>query len=158
MQSLSKKFVAGILIRVPKAFVKLCYSHTRSTSQGTFISLPPADGISQIIHCDFRTVITDYLKETEPEAVTQRRYPARFKRRRFYAAGVNDIWAQDQHDKWGKKFGLWFHLCLDPFPGKLLWLKVWWTNSNPRLITKYYLDACREHDGTSPTLTCPCFL
>lgn len=110
MQRLSKKSVAGILIRVPKAFVKLCYSHTRSTSQGTFISLPPADGIFQIIHCDFRTVITDYLKETEPEAVTQRRYPAQFKRRRFYAAGVNDIWAQDQHDKWGKKFGLWFHL------------------------------------------------
>lgn len=71
----------------------------------------------------------------------------RFKWRRFYAAGVNDIWAQDQHNKWGKKYGLWFHLNLDPFAGKFNWLKVWWTNSNPQLITKYYLDACRNIGG-----------
>ena len=30
----------------------------------------------------------------------------RFHRRKFHAAGVNDVWAQDQHDKWGPRFGL----------------------------------------------------
>lgn len=91
--------------------------------------------------------IAEYLKATEPAEVRARRKRNRFKRRRFYAVGVNDIWAQDQHDKWGGKFGLWLHCSLDPYTGWINWLKVWWTNSNPRLITKYYLDTCRNIGG-----------
>jgi hypothetical protein len=48
-----------------------------------------------------------------------------FKRRRFYAAGVNDIWAQDQHDKWGPRFGFWLHVSINPFTGYNNRLKVW---------------------------------
>ena len=47
----------------------------------------------------FREIVAAYLKQTEPEAVNARRY-RRFKRRCFWAAGVNDVWAIDQHDKW----------------------------------------------------------
>jgi len=49
------------------------------------------------------------------------------------------MWAIDQHDKW-KRFGLALHTGIDPFAGEILWMKVWWTNSNPKLITSYYLD------------------
>lgn len=87
-----------------------------------------------------------YLHETEPNAVKARRR-RRFKRRRFFAAGVNDIWAMDQHDKWGPRFGLWLHNGIDPFIGVNNWLKVWWTNKNPRLIAKYFLDYVRKYGG-----------
>ncbi|KAJ7728625.1 hypothetical protein B0H16DRAFT_1697380 [Mycena metata] len=68
----------------------------------------------------------------------------RLKRKRFWAAGVNDLWTVDQHDKWKYKFGLCLHSGLDPFIGRFLWEKDWWTNSNPRLILSYYLDAVEE--------------
>jgi hypothetical protein len=60
---------------------------------------------------------------------------------------VNEIWAQDQHDKW-KRFGLWLHNGIDPFIGYNLWMKVWWTNRNPKLITSYYIEAARKLGGT----------
>ncbi|KAJ6504737.1 hypothetical protein C8R47DRAFT_1038046 [Mycena vitilis] len=88
-------------------------------------------------------VVKMLLKEIEPLAVEQRR-GKKFHRKKFYAAGVNDCWAQDQHDKWGPRFGLWLHNGIDPFTGYNNWLNVWWTNKNPRLVVKYYLDACRS--------------
>ncbi|KAJ7116197.1 hypothetical protein C8R43DRAFT_1091258 [Mycena crocata] len=90
-----------------------------------------------------RRVITSYFAVYEPELVRQRR-ANRLRRKRFWAAGVNDLWAVDQHDKWKYKFGLALHSGLDPFIGRIQWLKIWWTNSNPRLILSYYLDAVEE--------------
>lgn len=87
-----------------------------------------------------------YLERTEPDAVKARRH-RRFKRRRFYAAGVSDVWCLDQHDKWGPRFGLWLHNCIDPFIGFNNWLKVWWTNKNPRLIASYYLETVQKYGG-----------
>ena len=81
----------------------------------------------------------------EPEEVAQRRRRG-FRRRHFWAAGVNDVWPQDQHDKWGR-FGLWLHAGLEAFSGEINWLKIWWTNKNPRLVAKYYLDTCRRIGG-----------
>lgn len=49
----------------------------------------------------------------------------------------------DQHDKW-KRLGLFFHVGLEPMSGKVLWLKVWRTNRNPKLILGYFLDAMEE--------------
>lgn len=87
---------------------------------------------------------------TEPEAVAFRKQK-RFRRKRFWAAGVMDILTFDQHDKW-KRFGLWLHLGLDPYCGRLAWLKVWWCNRNPRLIASYYIEAGRKVGGVSETL------
>ena len=86
-----------------------------------------------------------YLKLTEPEAVAFRKRKS-FKRKRFWAAGVMDIWTCDQHDKW-KRFGLWLHLGLDPYCGRIVWLKIWWSNCNPRLIAKYYIEAGCKNKG-----------
>jgi hypothetical protein len=94
----------------------------------------------------FREVISSLLKKVEPEEVVQRR------RRGFccrhFAAGVNNVWPQDQHDKWGR-FGLWMHAGIEAFSGEFNCLRIWWTNKNPRLITKYYLDTCRRIGGES---------
>jgi hypothetical protein len=64
-----------------------------------------------------------------------------------------ELITMDQHDKW-KRFGLWLHLGLDPFAGRIVWLKIWWNNRNPRLITSYYLEAARQEGGTVSGVTC----
>ncbi|KAG2345352.1 hypothetical protein BDR05DRAFT_975131 [Suillus weaverae] len=86
-----------------------------------------------------RELIAKLLKITEPTAV-EARHCGRLKRRHFWCVGVNDVWPQDQHNKW-LCFGLWLHISLDPFTGWINWLKVWWTNKNLRLIARYYLDS-----------------
>ncbi|KAF8574563.1 hypothetical protein K439DRAFT_1649746 [Ramaria rubella] len=53
-----------------------------------------------------------------------------FKRKVFFAAGLNHLWPMDQHDKW--KYG------------KILWLKIWWKNSNPHLICGWYLETMQN--------------
>ncbi|OAX40779.1 hypothetical protein K503DRAFT_855105 [Rhizopogon vinicolor AM-OR11-026] len=93
-----------------------------------------------------RELIAKLLKITEPTAVRVRRH-GRLIRRRFWYAGVNNVRPQDQHDK-----GLWLHISLDPFTGWIDWLKIWWTNRNPRLIARYYLDCCRKL-GAVPLIT-----
>ncbi|THU86892.1 hypothetical protein K435DRAFT_804750 [Dendrothele bispora CBS 962.96] len=55
----------------------------------------------------------------------------------FWAAGVNDVWCLDQHDKLNR-YGLALHICIDPSTGKFKWL------SNPRLIFGYYLDQVKD--------------
>jgi hypothetical protein len=90
--------------------------------------------------------VTEYFSIYEPELVKERRQN-RLRRKRFWAAGVNDILAVDQHDKWKYKFGLALHSGIDPFIGLIHWLKIWWTNSNPRLILSYELDRVEETKG-----------
>ncbi|KAJ7843631.1 hypothetical protein B0H14DRAFT_3139543 [Mycena olivaceomarginata] len=95
-----------------------------------------------------RNVVTEYFSIYEPALVKERRQN-RLRRKRFWAAGVNDILAVDQHDKWKYKFGLALHSGIDPFIGLIHWLKIWWTNSNPRLILSYELDRVEETKAMS---------
>ncbi|KAF9495951.1 hypothetical protein BDN71DRAFT_1482434 [Pleurotus eryngii] len=89
-----------------------------------------------------RSTLSAYFLEYEPELVQQRR-SQRFRRKRFWAAGIMDMLCCDQHDKW-KRFGLRLHNAVDLFIGKIHWIKIWHTNSNPMLITSYYLDDAKE--------------
>ncbi|KIM38531.1 hypothetical protein M413DRAFT_20009 [Hebeloma cylindrosporum] len=92
-----------------------------------------------------RHVVVRYFKRYEKELMRARK-SGRLRRRRFWAAGVNDILAVDQHDKW-KRFGFALHNGIDPFCGKIRWMKVWWTNSNPKLILSYYLEMIENTKG-----------
>jgi hypothetical protein len=108
----------------------------------------PGKGYAQLkilceLMCMFREVISSLLKTVEPE---EEALPSHD--RYFGPVGVNDVWPQDQHDKWGR-FGLWIHAGVDSFSGEFNWLNIWWTNKNPRLITRYYLDTCRRIGGKS---------
>ncbi|KAF8119494.1 hypothetical protein EV363DRAFT_1462101 [Boletus edulis] len=89
-----------------------------------------------------RNIMREYFALYEPELIRQRKARCLL-RRRFWAAGVNDIWAVDQHDKW-KRFGLALHTGIEPFSGKILWMKVWHSNQNPQLILTYYLEAVKK--------------
>lgn len=92
-----------------------------------------------------RPLVDRYLQIHEPEQVAMRRRGT-FKRRRAWAAGVNDCWAFDQHDKW-MRFHLYMHGGLDICAGYQLWLKIWRSASDPRLICSYYLQAARKIGG-----------
>ncbi|KAK7461697.1 hypothetical protein VKT23_008124 [Stygiomarasmius scandens] len=90
-----------------------------------------------------RDVLWDYFHIYESHLIKFRK-GRNLVRKQFWSAGVNDIWAFDQHDKWKYKFGLALHVCVDPFSGYILWLKIWWTNSNPVLILSYYTEVVEE--------------
>ena len=90
-------------------------------------------------------MIRKYLKLTEPDLASQR-IGKRFVRRTFYAAGVNHFWAMDQHDKW-LRFGLHWHGCIEGFTGKIIWLTIWWNNSNPKYVCAQYLKAVKKFGG-----------
>ena len=92
----------------------------------------------------FRKMVLAYLNLTESEAINFRKWKC-FHWKRFWSAGVMDIWLCDQHDKW-KQFGLCLHLGFDPYPSKLQWLKVWWSNCDPQLIGSYYLEAAQKKE------------
>ncbi|KAG1754162.1 hypothetical protein EDB19DRAFT_1902323 [Suillus lakei] len=65
------------------------------------------------------------------------------KRRRFWAAGVNDLFAVDQHNKW-LRFSLALHTGVEPFSGRIMWIRVWHSNRNPQLILTYYLETIQK--------------
>ncbi|TEB37828.1 hypothetical protein FA13DRAFT_1785715 [Coprinellus micaceus] len=98
-----------------------------------------------------RSIIESFFATFEPE-LRQARLGRKLVRMQFWAAGINVLWCFDQHDKWKYKFGLCFHVGVDPFSGYLLWLRVWWNNSNPQLICSYYLDTV-EGLGYIPLMT-----
>ncbi|KAE9383395.1 hypothetical protein BT96DRAFT_1009240 [Gymnopus androsaceus JB14] len=90
-------------------------------------------------------LLNDLFNHIEPDKVKQRKYK-RFKRRRFWSAGIMDVLTMDQHDK-HQRFGIRYHLGFDPFPGRIAWFRVWWSNRNPKITAKYFLDSCREREG-----------
>ena len=87
----------------------------------------------------------DYNKATDPIGVAAWK-AGHIRWRVFYAVGVNHIWAFDQHNKL-QRFGLRLHLGIEPFTGFLLWLIVWWTNSDLKLIAGEYFQAARKYGG-----------
>lgn len=83
-----------------------------------------------------------YFATYEPNLVLQCK-ARRLQRCCFWSAGVNDLWAIDQHDKW-LRFGLGLHTGIEPFSGRIMWIRVWHSNRNPQLILSYYLDVVEE--------------
>jgi len=58
----------------------------------------------------------------------------------------------DQHDKW-RKFQLFLHIGVEPHSGYILWLNIWWTNRNPRLVCSWYLDTVKDLGYVMPLIT-----
>ncbi|KAF8835867.1 hypothetical protein BDN67DRAFT_992298 [Paxillus ammoniavirescens] len=97
-----------------------------------------------------RSVMQKYFITYEPQLVRQHK-ANHLQCHCFWAAGVNDIWAVDQHDKW-LHFGLALHMGIEPFSGHILWMKVWHSNRNLQLILSYYMEIV-EKFGFIPMVT-----
>ncbi|KAG2359559.1 hypothetical protein BDR07DRAFT_1452328 [Suillus spraguei] len=89
-----------------------------------------------------RNLVIAYCAIYEADLVHQQK-ARHLKRRRFWAAGINDLFAVDQHDKW-LRFGLALHTGVEPFSGRIMWIRVWHSNCNPQLILTYYLETIQK--------------
>ncbi|KAG2339322.1 hypothetical protein BDR05DRAFT_951239 [Suillus weaverae] len=49
-------------------------------------------------------------------------------------------------------FGLALHTGIEPFSGRIMWMRIWHSNKNPQLILSYYLDTLTEL-GHMPLVT-----
>ncbi|KAI6009437.1 hypothetical protein F5J12DRAFT_905030 [Pisolithus orientalis] len=111
-------------------------------------SIQEAMMISLLFHKKQMSVIHDCFLTYEPELIQQCKTCC-LRHCYFWAAGVNDIWAVDQHNKW-LHFGLVLHTAVEPFSGKILWICVWHSNHNPQLILTYFLDDVKEPSHNDP--------
>ncbi|KIK92392.1 hypothetical protein PAXRUDRAFT_147444 [Paxillus rubicundulus Ve08.2h10] len=97
-----------------------------------------------------RCVVCEYFAMFKPGLI-QKWKASHLQWWHFWAAGVNDIWAVDQHDKW-LHFSLALHTGIEPFSGCILWMRVWHMNCNPQLILSYYMDTVWQF-GFMPLIT-----
>jgi hypothetical protein len=85
------------------------------------------------------------LREIDPEGV-EARIGRRLRRRSYSASGPNFIWHFDGYDKL-KPFGLCISGCIDGFSRKIVWMNVYRTNNNPKVIGGYFLEAVKLVGG-----------
>ncbi|KZO89549.1 hypothetical protein CALVIDRAFT_569823 [Calocera viscosa TUFC12733] len=97
-----------------------------------------------------RGILQQYQSLADPIGCRQRR-AGQLTRAIYWSAGLHESWSFDQHNKW-RRIGLWLHCGLEGFSNFVLWLKIWWTNSNPRLIASFYFEAATRLGGI-PMLT-----
>lgn len=85
------------------------------------------------------------LKELDPRGVALRA-SRRLYRRSYFAKGPNYIWHLDGYDKL-KPFGICIHGCIDGFSRKIVWLNAFTTNSDPKVIGGYFMEAVERAGG-----------
>jgi len=89
-----------------------------------------------------RDHVYESLKIVDAEGLQERR-SRRLQRRIFHCAGPNEVWSVDGYDKLAR-WGFPIHGCCDVYSRYLLWLRVGVSNSDPRYILAYYLEAIEE--------------
>ena len=93
-----------------------------------------------------RDLVHSVMYDLDPEGLEGRAVRAKRKnpKGRFTTKGPNWVHCVDGHDKMmgyqNSTFPLAIYGCLDTASRKLLWLRVWTSNSNPYLIGRWYLD------------------
>jgi len=90
------------------------------------------------------------MKELDPDAV-ECRLRRRLVRREYSAKGPNWVWHVDGYDKI-KPFGLCINGCMCGFSRKIVWLNVYHTNNNPKVVGGYYLEAVTQLGGCPQTV------
>ena len=92
-----------------------------------------------------RQVVYTSMQILDKDGVELRR-KGRLKRRKYFAKGPNYLWHLDAYDKL-KPYGLCVSGCIDGFSRQLIWLNVYRTSSNPRVIAGYYIEAVYQLVG-----------
>lgn len=72
-------------------------------------------------------------------------------RRRYFSPGPHFVWHIDGYDKI-KPFGFGISGCIDGFSRRILWLNVYKTNNDPKVIAGYFVETIAEMSG------CPSFV
>jgi|SRR5580698_5050818 hypothetical protein len=85
------------------------------------------------------------IEALDPEGCA-RRHSHRLGRRVYFSKGPNFIWHLDSYDKL-KPFGFCINGCIHGFSRKIIWLNVWKTSSDPKVVAGYYVDAVSHEHG-----------
>lgn len=99
-----------------------------------------------------RDLVHAVMFDLDPEGLQERGGVGIKKKRRakgnFTTKGPNWVHSLDGHDKLmgyqNSTFPLAVYGCIDTASRKLLWLRIWVTNSNPKIIGRWYLDYLYE--------------
>ena len=81
----------------------------------------------------------------DPIGVATRRR-GKLVRRRYFSKGPNYIWHLDSYDKL-KPYGFCINGCVDGFSRHIMWLSVYTTNSDPRVIAGYFIETAERIGG-----------
>jgi len=79
-------------------------------------------------------------------AGVNKRKRRKLRRRQYHSKGPNSTWHIDGYDKL-KPYGLCISGAIDGFSRKLMWLEMYHTNNNPKVIAGYYMEAVKEIGG-----------
>ena len=89
------------------------------------------------------------MYDTYPDLLENRRLGLKKKRtKHFTTKGPNWVFSVDGHDKLmgyqNSTFPLAIYGCVDTASQKLLWLRIWTSNSKPELVARWYLEYLYE--------------
>ena len=92
-----------------------------------------------------RNWVYDVTTDVDPEGLENRRPGAKTKKKgAFHSPGPNWVFSLDGHDNLmgfqNSTFPIAIYGCIDTASRKLIWIKVWNSNSSPLLIGRWYLD------------------
>ena len=82
------------------------------------------------------------LRRIDPEGTIMRR-ARRLQRRDYFSAGPNFIWHVDSYDKI-KPFGLCINGCIDGFSRRIMWMNVYYTSSDPKVVCGYFIETVQK--------------
>lgn len=91
--------------------------------------------------------IRHLLSILDPHAVELRRRN-RLRRRLYSNPGPNFMWHMDSYDKL-KPYGVCINGAVDGFSRSIIWLHVYSTSSNPKIIAGYFMSKVEKRGGTA---------
>ena len=106
-----------------------------------------------------RALVHNLMFELDPDGLARRASGAKKRKAKghFVILGPNWTYSLDGHDKMmgyqNSTFPIAIYGCIDTASRKLIWLKVWNTNSNPIFTGKWYLQSLLE-SGILPNNIC----
>lgn len=92
-----------------------------------------------------RDTVYEIMKILDPEGLAARKRH-RLKRRQYKSKGPNFVWHIDSYDKL-KPYGIAINGCIDGFSRNIVWLEASTTNSDPKVIAYYYIQAVKRKSG-----------
>ena len=97
-----------------------------------------------------RDLVYAVMSDVDPDGLEARAIgnAKKKKKGKFTTKGANWVHSLDGHDKLmgyqNSTFPLAIYGCIDTASRKILWLKIWVSNSNPQLVGRWYLEHLYE--------------
>lgn len=95
--------------------------------------------------CVTRDMVNEVQSHLDPEGIQQWRGRS-LQRRSYSVPGPNYLWYMDSYDKL-TPFGIGINGCIDGFSSHIIWMQANSSNSNPKIIAAYFINAVTELGG-----------